>query len=394
MKIGIFVEVIKAKNHTGISRYVKRLVESMVESNNDKYTFYLYYQKLPGEQKIEWLRDKAYVKHRALPTPINLLSEYPRLWWQYYLPTILKLDRINVFHGPNHYIPLKGSVPTVLTIHDIAYFFMNVHGEGMDGLMKSSTLQNTKHASHVVAVSQSTADDLIAQGVAKEKISVIYQGYEPNPKTKTTLSAVKEFKLSDSSPYLLFIGTIQPRKNVIYLIEEFAKVYQQTNHNLVISGAPGESFEEARQCVAQLELNDRVFFTGFISDEERHALYSNASIFLYPSLYEGFGLVILEAMSYGVPVITANNSSLPEAAGDSGVLIDVNESGALAEAIMKVLDDNELRNTLIQKGLQHSNSFNWSKSAKKMLNLYADIGNQRVIKVKDNYEDHNNSCNI
>lgn len=374
MRVGIFVEVVKAKNQTGISRYVKRLVENMVAQNDGTFTFYLYYQNKIGEQKLDWLRNDKYVKHRALITPVDLLSEHPRIWWHYYLPAMLKWDRIDLFHGPNHYIPLKGSVPSILTIHDIAYFYMTVHGQGMDTLMKASTLQNLNAATHVVAVSESTARDLVKQGAESSNISVIYQGYEPNPNTQLQVETIGDIRLSEIAPYLLFVGTIQPRKNVTYMVTEFAKVANEIEHNLVLAGAPGESYDEVVKLIDKYNLQSRIYLTGFISDEERHSLYSRAFAFLYPSLYEGFGLVILEAMSYGIPVITGNNSSLPEAAGDAGMLIDCAAEGALAGSILKLVQNDELRREMITKGNKHKDSFNWHDSAKAMMDLYVDIG--------------------
>lgn len=373
MRVGIFVEVVKAQFHTGISRYVKKLVETLVSQNHPDTTYYLYYQRQPGEQKLDWLTAHKQVKHRPLWTPVNLLSEHPSVWWKYYLPLVMKLDGIDVFHGPNHSVPVSGKVPTVLTIHDIAYFYMKVHGEGLDRMLKRTTLENIARATHIVAVSESTANDIIREGAAAEKTSVIYQGYEPNPGEASESSTILNHPIASLTPYLLFIGTVQPRKNVEYLIDEFARVSSKIPHRLIIAGAPGESQHTVEQKIAEYGLDDRVLLTGFISDEERHTLYKHADIFLYPSLYEGFGLVILEAMSYGVPVITGNNSSLPEAAGDAGIKVDIETQGALGEAILLLINDSHLRQKLIEKGLTHCHSFGWEDSARQMMTLYRQL---------------------
>lgn len=373
MRVGIFVEVVKAQFHTGISRYVKKLVETLVSQNHPDTTYYLYYQRQPGEQKLDWLTAHKQVKHRPLWTPVNLLSEHPSVWWKHYLPLVMKLDGIDVFHGPNHSVPVSGKVPTVLTIHDIAYFYMKVHGEGLDRMLKRTTLENIARATHIVAVSESTASDIIREGAAAEKTSVIYQGYEPNPGEASESTTILNHPIASLTPYLLFIGTVQPRKNVEYLIDEFARVSSKIPHRLIIAGAPGESQHTVEQKIAEYGLDDRVLLTGFISDEERHTLYKHADIFLYPSLYEGFGLVILEAMSYGVPVITGNNSSLPEAAGDAGIKVDIETQGALGEAILLLINDSHLRQELIEKGLTHCHSFGWEDSARQMMALYRQL---------------------
>jgi|TARA_Y100001968_G_C19452490_1_gene769722 glycosyltransferase involved in cell wall biosynthesis len=373
MRVGIFVEVVKAQFHTGISRYVKKLVETLVSQNHPDTTYYLYYQRQPGEQKLDWLTAHKQVKHRPLWTPVNLLSEHPSVWWKHYLPLIMKLDGIDVFHGPNHSVPVSGKVPTVLTIHDIAYFYMKVHGEGLDRMLKRTTLENIARATHIVAVSESTASDIIREGAAAEKTSVIYQGYEPNPGEASESTTILNHPIASLTPYLLFIGTVQPRKNVEYLIDEFARVSSKIPHRLIIAGAPGESQHTVEQKIAEYGLDDKVLLTGFISDEERHTLYKHADIFLYPSLYEGFGLVILEAMSYGVPVITGNNSSLPEAAGDAGIKVDIETQSALGEAILLLINDSHLRQELIEKGLTHCHSFGWEDSARQMMVLYRQL---------------------
>ena len=373
MRVSIFVEVVKAQFHTGISRYVKKLVETLVSQNHPDTTYYLYYQRQPGEQKLDWLTAHKQVKHRPLWTPVNLLSEHPSVWWKHYLPLIMKLDGIDVFHGPNHSVPVSGKVPTVLTIHDIAYFYMKVHGEGLDRMLKRTTLENIARATHIVAVSESTASDIIREGAAAEKTSVIYQGYEPNPGEASESTTILNHPIASLTPYLLFIGTVQPRKNVEYLIDEFARVSSKIPHRLIIAGAPGESQHTVEQKIAEYGLDDKVLLTGFISDEERHTLYKHADIFLYPSLYEGFGLVILEAMSYGVPVITGNNSSLPEAAGDAGIKVDIETQSALGEAILLLINDSHLRQELIEKGLTHCHSFGWEDSARQMMVLYRQL---------------------
>lgn len=373
MRVGIFVEVVKAKFHTGISRYVKRLVETLVSQQYPDVTFYLYYQRQPGEQKLDWLANHKQVKHRPLWTPVNLLSEHPSVWWKYYLPLIMKLDRLDVFHGPNHSIPLAGSTPTILTIHDIAYFYMNVHGEGLDRMLKRTTLEHMAQATQIVAVSQSTANDIIQEGAAKEKTTVIYQGYEPNPGEAKEVIRIIDTPVTSLTPYLLFIGTVQPRKNVEYLVDEFIQISAQLPHKLIIAGAPGDSQSAVEQKIESCGLSDRIVLTGFISDEERHTLYKYADVFLYPSLYEGFGLVILEAMSYGVPVITGNNSSLPEATGDAGIKVDIKTPGALGQAILALLDDEPLQQALIEKGLAHSHAFGWEDSARQMMALYRKL---------------------
>jgi glycosyltransferase involved in cell wall biosynthesis len=179
--------------------------------------------------------------------------------------------------------------------------------------------------------------------------------------------------LDDTTPYLLFLGTLQPRKNPIYLVKEFARVIHQLPHKLVLAGAAGESSHEIHALVEKLGLSDRVVFTDYINDDERHALYHHASIFLYPSKYEGFGLVVLEAMSYGVPVITSKNSALVESAGDAAILINIQKSGSCAKAILNIALDNIKRDELVTKGFAQAKKFHWQDGAESFLKKYQEL---------------------
>jgi glycosyltransferase involved in cell wall biosynthesis len=373
LRIGIYIEPVKVSDKTGISRYIIGLVETLIQLDKHN-TYYLYYQtNVFNKHTINWLDTAPNVIHRPLRFPHNWLGERPRLWWQYYLPFFLSLDKIDVFHGPNHYVPLGGNVPSIVTIHDLAYYYMNVHGEGMDRVLKQWTNQAMAKATKVVAVSKSTASDCEKEGVPSDKLSVIYQGYESADDASVKTLDYSLTQLPDSSKlFILFVGTVQPRKNIPCLVQSFAKICHQIPHNLVIAGAPGEDSQIVDDLIAQHGLTDRVIKLGYISDEQRSALYQHAEAFVYPSKYEGFGLVILEAMSYGVPVITSNNSSLPEAAGDAAILVEANSVTQLAEAIKQVCLDPKLREKLITRGLEQATRFTWKDCATAMLALYKD----------------------
>jgi glycosyltransferase involved in cell wall biosynthesis len=379
LRIGIYIEPVKVSNKTGISRYIIGLLETLtlIDTNN---TYYLYYQTdLLNKQTINWLSNCPNVVHRPLRFPHSWLGDHPRLWWKFYLPFFLYLDKIDVFHGPNHYVPLGGNVPSIVTIHDLAYYYMNVHGEGMDRVLKDWTNQAMAKAAKVVAVSKSTANDCEKEGVPADKLTVIYQGYNGADDATVETLSYHLTQLPDSSmPFILFIGTIQPRKNIPYLLESFAQISAQVPHNLVIAGAPGEDSEIVDKLITKHQLASRVIKLGYISDEQRSALYQHAEVFVYPSKYEGFGLVILEAMSYGVPVITSNNSSLPEAAGEAAILVNADSPTDLAEAMKKVCLDGSLRENLTIKGLEQALHFTWLDCAKSMLALYKDTAHKHT----------------
>ncbi len=380
LRIGIYVETVKVSAKTGISRYVIGLVEALISlqkesvqkgASHSEHTFFLYYQKTSfWEKELDWLQGLPNVVHKAIYSPNDLASHRPRAWWDIVLPFHLWKDRIDVFHGPNHFLP-KTRVPTLLTIHDIAYYYMTVHGEGLDRILKQWTQQSMQRASMVTTVSNATRSDCIKEGIDATKIMTIYQGFESSKKGREMpLPAFIE------SPYILFLGTLQPRKNVPFLVQAFAKVKHMFPHRLVLAGAKADSTDEIEQLIIEHELKERVILTDYISDEQRISLYQHADCFVYPSKYEGFGLVVLEAMSYEVPVIATNNSSLPEACGEAGVLVDDTSPEELAEKLVEVLTNNELREHLIKKGKSHASSFTWQSCAKQVMRCYEKIGLQ------------------
>ncbi|MCC9601453.1 glycosyltransferase family 4 protein [Stieleria sp. JC731] len=377
MRIGIFVQPVAVSQKTGISRYTVGLVEALLELGTDDL-FYLYYRRQKNDPVKDWLAGHPRVVHRGFAFPD--IDERPKWWWDYYLPARLVLDRISVFHSPSHIVPSFGP-PSVVTIHDLAYYFMKVKGEGLDRYLKRWTDRSMKLATKVTAVSQSTANDCIGQGVDREKVHVIYQGFESAVSDPASvLSEDSAFPDSQSllqKGYVLFMGTMQPRKNVPYLVEEYARVASQVSWDLVLAGAPGESSDDVARSIDRFGVGDRVHQLGFVDDQQRASLYRNAAVFAYPSRYEGFGLVVLEAMSYGVPVVASSNSSLPEAVGGAGTLVDVDREGSLAEAILELHDRAELRHSHVEKGYKHVQRFSWEASAAQMLELYYQAASAR-----------------
>ena len=365
LRIGIYIEAVKVSSKTGISRHIIGLVEALVKENSGNL-YYLYYQvNLFEKEKLNWLRGLPNIKLRPLPFPSTWLTEHPTIWWKYYLPLKVWKDNVDVFHGPNHFIPLSGNIAKVVTIHDLAYYYMNVHGEGIDRVLKMWTNQAMQNADVIVSVSQSTANDCIKEGVPKEKVKVVYQGFEPAISDVTERDTIKSER-----PYILFVGTIQPRKNVEYIVQSFSQVKDSISHDLILAGAPGDSNSAVEKLINDLKLKDRVTLTGYISDERRHLLYKYADIFVYPSKYEGFGLVLLEAMSYGIPVITASNSALKEAAGNAALYCDGQTTKSLADALNSLISNKEIKDDLVKKGYEQIKKFTWQNCAQQMLSIY------------------------
>ncbi|NDJ52494.1 MAG: glycosyltransferase family 4 protein, partial [Chloroflexi bacterium] len=231
-------------------------------------------------------------------------------------------------------------------------------------------------AHHVLADSEATRQDVIAEyGTAPTKISVLYSGVDPrfSPITDPDhLSALRQRYQIGEARFVLAVGTVQPRKNYARLAEAVA-AQADPDVKLVIAGGKGWLEDDLYRRIDALKLGQRVQFLGFVPDEDLPSLYSAAEILAFPSLYEGFGLPILEAMACGTPVLTANVSSMPEVAGDAALLVDPTSVDALADALTQLLDRETLRTTLIERGFAQAKRFTWAKAARQLRQTYATL---------------------
>lgn len=375
IRVGIYVEVTKTSEKTGISRHVIGLVNALASVASD-INFYLYFQRSFFHKcDLDWVAQKSNLIKRPLVFPDGWIENRPRLWWNYYLPFVMRLDRLDLFHGPNHSVPKRGSIPNIVTIHDIAYFFMSVHGVEFDQYLKKVTMESMANSHAIISVSNSTANDCVSQGVPRKKIEVIYQGFDGKSLSYSSENS-KSYTLTDfneEDPYILSIGTSQPRKNLLSLVSAFSQISGKIPHKLVLAGPSGSDQKSIDELIKAEGLENRIVCLGYVSESDKDALLSNADLFVYPSVYEGFGLVILEAMSYNVPVITGNNSGLLEAAGDAAILIDVKNIKEIAKSIETVLNNFEIRKALLEKGSSQIKKFSWINCASDTVNLYRKV---------------------
>ncbi len=302
----------------------------------------------------------------------------PGLWWtQWRLPLELFFLRPkpDLFFTPGHYAPRFSSCPRVISIMDLAFWRFPEQFKKSDlWQLKNWTRYSIKKAAHIFTISEFTKKEIIHfYDYPEEKITVTYPGLSKRIKNKE--SRIKnEFKKLPASNYLLYLGTLQPRKNLTRLIEAFASLntkYLSLNTKLVIAGKKGWLYKEIFNKVKQLGLEKEVIFTGFVSEKEKQALLKNALCFVYPSLYEGFGIPVLEAMAAGCPVVTSKTSSLPEVAGEAAVYIENPYSdNSIYKSLSKMLKSKQReRNNLIKKGLQQVKKFSWEKCAKKTIRV-------------------------
>lgn len=378
MRIGINCDVAVGERPTGIGLHVRNLIDALAAiDQQNEYLLYVRQDLVSLRPKFPGLTPSgANFRIRPVRFPAQWMSNHPRLWWDYYLPAVLRHDRLDVFHGPNHFLPKFDPARSIVTIHDLAYFRMEIYPSGENAMLREWTSKALNRAERVIALSQNTRVDIEALGVAPERVRVIYGGGNVVPDHEIRLDRRDELwqKLKLPERYILFVGTILPRKNVPFLVRAFAQLKRMgLPHKLVLAGSRDTSSAEVDDLVSELGLNSDVLVTGYVEDWQLPLLYKGADLFVLPTLYEGFTLVTLEAMAYGTPVVATDTSSIREGVGEDALLVPVNDDEALASAMHQVITSKSLRDRLIAGGLRRAAMFTWERCATETLALYEEI---------------------
>jgi glycosyltransferase involved in cell wall biosynthesis len=319
---------------------------------------------------------------------------FPRLWTHLRLSAEMLTRPPDLLFVPAHVLPLIHPRRSVVTVHDLGYLrYPAAHRPADRRYLDWSTRWNAQQATLVLADSQATKDDLArAYGVARGKIRVVYLGRDETlgpVRDANELAAVREH-YGIAGRYLLYVGTLQPRKNLARVIEAFARLAGDPSAGsgqaaaladvqLVLAGKRGWLYDDLFAQVERLGLAGRVRFPGYIPDDDLPALLSGATAFVFPSLYEGFGIPVLEAGACGVPVITSNTSSLPEVAGDAALLVDPLDVDAIADAMYRLVTDADLRAELTRRGQENIKRFSWEKCARETLAVLVDAGRRDPV---------------
>jgi glycosyltransferase involved in cell wall biosynthesis len=360
----------------GIGRYVRELMRALA-AQDDRTPFRLF---IAGATRRS-LPSAPGPNFSWRPTRITPLW-FARLWHRLQLPLPVEafIGRVALYHATDFTLPptLPG-VRTLLTVHDLSFARApETTTPVLKAYLDKVVPRSVRRATHVLADSQATKDDLVElYGTPPGKVTVLLGGVNPEfaPVTDMTArKAVRQRYNIPENPFIFSIGTVQPRKNHARLIEALAALgpeYQDVH--LVITGGRGWLEGPIYQSVKDYGLAGRVHFTGFAQDHDLPALYAEARCLAYPSLYEGIGLPVLEAMACGIPVITSNISSMPEVAGDSALLIDPYDVDALTDALRRLLTDEALRADLIQRGFDQAAYFTWDRAAQQLREIYRRI---------------------
>lgn len=299
---------------------------------------------------------------------------------QFSVPLALRRAKVELFHAPHYVVSPFTTCPTVVTIHDCIHlrFPQYLPNRRAHVYARVMMLMAARRARRILTVSQASKQDILRYlNVPASKIEVIYNALDERlatPPPEEDITRVRErFQLR--APFILYTGNIKPHKNVDRLIEAFAILRKKRSAELklLIIGDEISKYPNLRRQIHKYQLHQHVRFLGFVPDATVRVLYRLAAAFVFPSLYEGFGLPPLEAMASGTPVITSNVSSLPEVVGDAALLIDPMDPSAIADAMQRVLDEPELRAELIRRGSERVKTFSWPRSIARTHEVYAEV---------------------
>lgn len=365
MKVAIDVHSIGAQAG-GNETFYRQLLHGLNEDKSaNTYTLFYTHAHAPSlvkvDERFKWVR----------------IPQNPVIRITFALPALLRELKPDVFHC-QYILPPRVKCKTVVTIHDLAHERYPQFSPRMEGMrMRKLVPGSARRADHIITVSEYSANDLVSlYGVPRSKITVAYQAPSPRFKPGNKLDSQEELKAKYgiSSPFLLYVGRLQARKNLIRLVEAFARV--RTNHpdlKLVLVGKSDLHHEQLLAKVDELAVREAVLFPGYIASDDLPVFYKAAEIFVFPSVFEGFGLPVMESMASGLPTITSRGSCLEEIAGDGALLVDPLSVESIADAITHLLENPEFRSALVERGLRRSADFSTGAFAAKVLDVYTSL---------------------
>lgn len=371
MKIGIITDFVDG-NLGGIGTYTHNLIQQLNEIDE----FNQYYL-IHGESKDI----QVYKTNEEILIKKYSFSKGSRSIWRYFsTPLKLKsMKQLDIVHDTYEIGPLSFKMPfkRIITVHDLSPFlFPDTFSSSTVLLHKILFSKTLRSVDKIITVSESSKYDLVTHfNVSEDKIKVIFNGVDTKfrPLTKDIINEfLRTYNINFH--FILYVGTLEPRKNLPTLLKAYHQLKKRNiNHKLVIAGKKGWKYQEIFETIDKLNLKDDIIFTGYVPENYLPALYNAADVFVYPSIYEGFGLPPLEAMACGTPVITSNTSSLPEVVGNAGIMVDPNNIDMLATAMYEVLSDDSLMKEMAKKGLDRAKLFDWKGCAAETLKVYEEF---------------------
>lgn len=363
MKIGVDARTL-SKNPSGVGYYLKNIVEY---GAFDTHTLFAYTHDsttstemdVPRQTELRWQRISS-------PTAKALGPAGPIWWMNVALRQAMTYDGIDLFFGPNFLRPVWFSKKSVLVVHDMIHRELpTAQPVYYRWYLRSFLAPSVKKADHIITVSESTRDDLLKyHNIPKNKVTVAHgaakRSYKPRDVTNKTEARLREtYQLP--SDFLLYVGNIEPRKNIDTILQALSLL--EAPPNLVITGQRHLEDEKLQSAYDSFEYKNRVRFTGYVPQSDLPRLYNLATAFVYPSLYEGFGLPVLEAMQSGLPTITSNTSSLPEITNGGAITVNPTDPQKLSNAIAQLWNDESIQQQYREKGLERARDFSWEQTA-------------------------------
>ena len=384
LNIQFDVQLLMDENKTGISWTAQKIIEGLAKAYRQNTYLLNYFALIHLQEKRNFLSELLKYGCRSNECRWFHSSLYKILYNFVPIPYSLFFgNKSDITHFMNYYVPpgVKGKVVTM--VYDMVYKVfpetMNTKTRIMLNLIMK---RSCKRADIIVTISQFSKNEIIKYlKVSQEKIVVMPCGvdlelYRPDYSKETVFKVLDKYGIS--SEYFLYIGTLEPRKNIERLIDAYYILKQRSanSHKLVIAGRKGWQYDSIFKKVNSLGLNDDVIFTGYVDAADSPVLIKGAAAFVFPSIYEGFGMPPLEAMACGTPVITSNVASLPEVVGDAALMVDPFSVEAIAGAMERIISDIHLRSELSQKGLERASSFSWDHSVRIISEVYARLAVQ------------------
>lgn len=349
---------------SGIGNYTGRLLEAMLALAPER-EFYLFSKK-----ELNGLESSLQRAQRVS----GYLPASSLAWSQLVLPRLIRSSQPDLMHFTNSLAPLVPSAPSVITIHD-ASLFVQRHFHPLARQVQRLLLPTiARRATAVITVSNHARGELSARlGLPEERLHVIYEAAPDHFRPVDDVALLEDVRQRHQLPecFILYVGTLEPRKNLPRLLEAFRLARRRgLSHRLVFVGPNGWMMQQLQRTIEALALGEGVHFCGYVPEADLPAIYSLADLFVYPSLYEGFGLPPLEAMACGTPVLTSNRASLAELYSDAAYLVDPESVACIAEALVTLIEDESLRADMRRRGLEQARKFSWRQTATATMALY------------------------
>ena len=360
--------------NAGVSRFTYTLLESLIQHDHNQHYIAFISQREAMAAEASSLHDSERIE--LIPGAWQTERPLQRIFWeQTALPSELRRLEVDVFHSPVNVLPEYVPCASVVTVHDLAFMrYPQYFRPARRNYQRVFTARSVRRATVTVADSDSTKRDLIDYFHAPvDQVRVIYPAIDPIFRPVEDPHVLAEFRVRHALPprYLLYLGTLEPRKNVVGLVEAYARLRTEDGETppLVLAGAKGWYYQPLFERINSLGMQEHITFAGYVAREEQPLWYAGAELFIYPSLYEGFGLPVAEALACGTPTITSNVSSLPEAGGSIAMLVDPNDWDALAHTMRVALADPDTRVRALDEGPRWASRF----SSSRMAAAYADV---------------------